>query len=98
MLSVLFTEIQDQIARKSRSDSEDMQKFESMAKCEHPYHPNTNACIFEGGPHHFPKAHALRYELRKFGNDRMYIRGEWALRRWHRSSFWGTGWGAKVIS
>ena len=34
-------------------------------------------------PHHFPKAHALRYGHRKFGDDRMYIRGEWALRRWH---------------
>ena len=40
-------------------------------------------CIFEGGPHHFPKAHALRYRHRKFKSDRMYIRGEWALRRWH---------------
>ena len=39
--------------------------------------------FFEGGPHHFPKAHALRYGHRKFGNDRMHIRGEWALRRWH---------------
>ena len=39
-----------------------------------------NPCIFEGGPHHFPKAHALRYGHRKFGDDRMYIRGEWALR------------------
>ena len=35
MLSVLFTEIRDQVARKIRSDSKDMQKFESMAKCEH---------------------------------------------------------------
>ena len=34
-------------------------------------------------PHHFPKAHALRYGHRKFESDRMYIRGEWALRRWH---------------
>ena len=42
MPSVLLTEIQDQVARKSRFDSEDMQKFESMAKCEHPCHPNTN--------------------------------------------------------
>ena len=43
-----------------------------------------NPYIFEGGPpHHFPKAHALRYGHRKFGDDRMYIRGEWALRRWH---------------
>ena len=25
----------------------------------------------------------------------MYIRGEWALRRWHWIKFWGTGWGAK---
>ena len=41
---------------------------------------------FEGGPHHFPKAHALRYGHRKFGNDRMHIRGEWALRRWLESS------------
>ena len=44
-------------------------------------------CIFEGGPHHFPKAHALRYRHRKFGDDRMYIRGEWALRRWHWIKF-----------
>ena len=35
----------------------------------------------EGSPHHFLKALALRYGHRKFGNDRMYIRGEWALRR-----------------
>ena len=35
------------------------------------------------GPHHFPKAHALRYRHRKFGNDLMYIRGEWALRSGH---------------
>ena len=41
--------------------------------------------FFEGGPHHFPKAHALRYGHRKFGDDRMYIRGEWAFRRWHWS-------------
>ena len=54
-----------------------------------------NPCIFEGGPPHFPKAHALRYGHRKFGNDRMYIRGEWALEGGIESSFWGTGWGAK---
>ena len=42
-----------------------------------------NPCIFEGGPHHFPKAHTLRYGHRKFGSDRMYIRGEWALRVSH---------------
>ena len=35
----------------------------------------------KGAPHHFPKAHALRYGHRKFGSDWMYIRGEWALRR-----------------
>ena len=46
-----------------------------------------NPCIFEGSPYHFPKAHALRYGHRKFGNDRMYIRGEWALRRWHWIKF-----------
>ena len=41
-----------------------------------------NPYILKGAPHHFPKAHALRYGHRKFGDDRMYIRGEWALRRW----------------
>ena len=41
----------------------------------------------KGGPHHFPKAHALRYGHRKFGNHRMYIRGEWAFRRWHWIKF-----------
>ena len=46
-----------------------------------------NPCIFEEGPHHFPKAHALSYGHRKFGDDRMYIRGEWALRRWHWIKF-----------
>ena len=45
------------------------------------------ACIFEGGPHHFQKAHALRYRHRKFGNDGVYFRGEWALRRWHWIKF-----------
>ena len=48
-----------------------------------------NPCIFEGGPHHFQEAHALRYRHRKFGNVRMYIRGEWALRRWHWIKFLG---------
>ena len=46
-----------------------------------------NPYIFEGSPHHFPKAHALRYGHRKFGDDRMYIRGEWALKRWHWIKF-----------
>ena len=41
----------------------------------------------KGAPHHFQKAHALRYRHRKFGNDRMYIRGEWALRRWRWIKF-----------
>ena len=41
----------------------------------------------KGSPHHFQKAHALRYRHRKFGNDQMYIRGEWALRRWHWIKF-----------
>ena len=39
----------------------------------------------KGAPHHFPKAHALRYGHRKFESDWMYIRGKWALRRWHWS-------------
>ena len=33
--------------------------------------------------HLFPKAHAFRYGHRKFGDDGMYIRGEWTLRKWH---------------
>ena len=37
--------------------------------------------------HNYPKAHALRYWHRKFGDDRMYIRGEWAFRRWHWIKF-----------
>ena len=41
----------------------------------------------KGAPHHFPNANALRYGHRKFGSDRMYIRGEWALRRWHWIKF-----------
>ena len=49
----------------------------------------------KGAPHHFPKAHALRYGHRKFGSDWMYIRGEWALEGGIEASFWGTGWGAK---
>ena len=39
--------------------------------------------LSKGASHQFSKANALRYGHRKFGNDRMYIRGEWALRRWH---------------
>ena len=54
-----------------------------------------NLCIDEEGPHHFSKAHALSYGHRKFGDDRIYIRGEWALRSGIESSFSGTGWGAK---
>ena len=41
-----------------------------------------NPCVFERGPYHFPNAHALRYGHRKFGDDRMYIRGEWVFRIW----------------
>ena len=47
-------------------------------------------------PHHFPKAHPLRYGHRKFGNDQMYISAEnGPLECGIESSFWGTGWGAK---
>ena len=38
-------------------------------------------------PHDFPKAHALKYGHRMFGNYWMYIRGELALRRWHWIKF-----------
>ena len=40
-----------------------------------------------GPPNHFRKAHARQYTHRKFGDDRMYIPGEWALRRWHWIKF-----------
>ena len=46
-----------------------------------------NPCIFREAHHHFPIVHAQRYRHRSFGNDRMYIRGEWALRRWHWIKF-----------
>ena len=49
----------------------------------------------KGAPHHFPKAHALRYRHRKFGDDRMYIRGNGPLEGGIESNFSGTGWGAK---
>ena len=46
-----------------------------------------NPCIFGGAPHHFPKAHGMRYRHRMIVNDRMYIRGEWALWSWHWIKF-----------
>ena len=50
----------------------------------------------KGAPHHFPKAHTLRYGHRKFGSDRMYIYAEnGPLECRIESSFSGTGWGAK---
>ena len=51
--------------------------------------------FWKGVPHHSPIAHALRYRHRKFGNDRMYIRGEWAFRRWHWIKFQWYRLGAK---
>ena len=46
-----------------------------------------NPCIFGGGPPAFSESISLRYGHIKFGNDWMYIRGEWALRRWHWIKF-----------
>ena len=51
---------------------------------------------FRRGPPPFSESTCPQRMARKFGNDRMYIRGEWALRRWHWSSFSGTG--CRVIS
>ena len=42
-----------------------------------------NPAFSKGASHYFPNAHALRYGHRQFGDHGMYIRGEWALRRWH---------------
>ena len=49
----------------------------------------------KGPPSFFPEAHALRYGYRKFGNDWIYIRGEWALEGGIEASFSGTGWSAR---
>ena len=43
----------------------------------------------KGCRHHRPKAHGLWYGHIKFWNDLMYIRGEWALRKWHWIKFLG---------
>ena len=43
--------------------------------------------FFKRNPHQFLKAHALRYRHSKFGNDLIYIRGEWAFREWHWIKF-----------
>ena len=42
MLRIPFTEIQDRVGMKRRSESEDMPIFENVAKCEHPCHSYTN--------------------------------------------------------
>ena len=54
-----------------------------------------HSCIFGEAPHHLSKAHVLQYRHRKCGNDRVKIRGELALRRWHWIKFQCTGLGAK---
>ena len=40
-------------------------------------------------PLSFSKALALSYTHSKVGSDRIYIRGEWALRKWHWIKFLG---------
>ena len=37
-----WSKIREKIIMKNRSKSEDMQKFESVKKCEHPCHSNTD--------------------------------------------------------
>ena len=49
----------------------------------------------KGAPHHFPKAHALRYGHRKFGVIGCIFAENGPLEGGIESSFWGTGWGAK---
>ena len=43
--------------------------------------------FFEGGPPPFSESTCPQVWAQKVGNDRMYIRGEWALRRWHWIKF-----------
>ena len=45
--------------------------------------------IFEGGPPPFFESTCPQVGHRKFESDWMYIRGEWALRRWHWIKFLG---------
>ena len=45
--------------------------------------------IFESRTPIFSKALALSYTHSKVGSDRIYIRGEWALRKWHWIKFLG---------
>ena len=54
--------------------------------------------IFEGGPHHFPKAHALRYGHRSLGVIGCIFAENGPLEGAIESSFWGTGWVLRVIS
>ena len=54
--------------------------------------------ISKGAPHHFPKAHALRYEHRKFESDWMYIRENGPLEGGIESSFWVPAGMLRVIS
>ena len=42
MLRIPFTEIQDLVGMKRRSESKDIPIFENVAKCEHPCHSYTN--------------------------------------------------------
>ena len=46
-----------------------------------------NPCIFEGPPSPFSESTCPQVWAQKFGDDQMYIRGEWALRRWHWIKF-----------
>ena len=57
----------------------------------------TTRSLSKGAPHHFPKAHALRYGHRKFGDDHACIFAEKGApyQVASESSFSGTGWGAK---
>ena len=42
VLRIPFTEIQDLVGMKRRSESKDIPIFENVAKCEHPCHFYTN--------------------------------------------------------
>ena len=93
MLSELFTEIQDQIGQEFRvdhcclmdpSDSEDLQKFQSIRNVSTHIILTPMRAFSKGAPHHFPKAHALRGKWTLSGFVRSRLESLW----WFEVDFW----------
>ena len=65
------------------------------AKGDFRWNLGPNPCIVRAVPHHFPKAHALRYRHRSLGMIGCIFAEYGHLKGGIESSFSGTGWGAK---